>query len=117
MRLERRFPLKGLTDIRVIDCADDEPIGYIGDISSGGFRVISEDPLAPDTQLQINLEIPVRANHHRTLSLNVQCKWSRRDARLKRFNLGFKLNEPSEAFQELLTEIRTALKLKRRTPV
>lgn len=117
MRLERRFPLKDLLNIRVVDTRDNQPLGYIADISAGGFRLTSEDSMAPESCFTAQLEIPVRTGHHRTLELQVQCKWSRVESRLKRYNLGFQLTEPSEGFQQLLIEIRTSLKLKRRKPV
>ena len=117
MRLQRRFALKGLIDIRVITPADGELLGYIADISVGGFRVTSEEAVAPQSAFSVDLLIPVRAEHHRTLSLPVICKWSRYDARLKRFNIGIQLQEPSEPFLELLSELRGMLKLSRRQPV
>lgn len=115
MRLERRFPLKGILDIRLVNQAEDELIGYIADISVGGFRATSEEPIAPDTPLTVALKIPVREGTFRTLSLPVVCKWSRRDSRLKRFNLGFSLVEPNPAFADLVTEVRTLIKLSRRS--
>lgn len=113
MRLERRFSLKGLIDIQVVRQPDEQPIGYIADISVGGFRITSDEPIAPGT-LRVDLLIPVRADHYRTLSLPVQCKWSRRDARLKRFNIGMQLQESSEPYLELVSEVHSLLKRNRR---
>lgn len=117
MRLERRFALKGHLDIRVVNSADDELIGYMADISVGGFRATSEHALPPETLLTVDLKIPVRAGTFRTLSLPVVCKWSRRDSRLKRFNLGFQLTEPVQAYLDLVTEVRTLIRLHRRNLV
>lgn len=117
MRLERRFPLKNILDIRLFNQAEEQLIGYIVDISAGGFRAASEEAIAPDTLLTVDLKIPVREGRFRTLSLPVICKWSRRDSRLKRFNLGFSLTEDSEAYVELVNEVRTLIKLSRRSAV
>lgn len=117
MRLERRFSLKGLIDIHVIRQADKESIGYLTDISTGGFKITGDDAIAPESEFQVDLMIPVRSGHHRTLSLPVICKWSRRDGRTRRFNVGVQLLESSEAYLELVTEIRGQLKRNRRQPV
>ena len=114
MRLERRFALKGYLDIRLVDQSTDALIGYLADVSVGGFRVACEEAVAPDSMLRVELKIQVREGKFRSLSLPVMCKWSRRDSRLKRFNVGFQLAEPNAAYVDWLAEVRLLIKLSRR---
>jgi hypothetical protein len=114
MRLQRRFSLRGLMDIHVVRATDQQSLGYLSDISSGGFRITGLDPMAPERELLVELRIPVRNGHQRSLILPVLCKWSRRDGRTRRFNAGVQLQEDSQAFLQLVSEVHELQKRNRR---
>ncbi len=70
-------------------------LGTVEDISSGGFRIISEKPINQDDILTCQLQLPRKVLELEFLSLKTQCMWSR-SVSPGRFESGHKFVEISK---------------------
>lgn len=105
MRKHRRLTFRHIGQINVTNRLSGDPMGVVGDVSMGGLRLVTEDPLAPGSCYDMRLEIPVREGHTRSVDISAICQWSRKDAKTGRFEQGFKLDRPSAAFNELVSSM------------
>ena len=49
--------------LRVFDRTTDQLIGYLVDITTGGLKLMSEEPLDINKTLQLRMELPVETSH------------------------------------------------------
>ncbi|MBD9502328.1 PilZ domain-containing protein [Pseudomonas sp. BGr12] len=105
MRKHRRLTFRHIGQINVTNRLSGDPMGVVLDVSMGGLRLVTEEPLAPGSCYDMRLEIPVREDHTRSVDITAICQWSKKDAKTARFEQGFKLDRPSAAFTELVTSM------------
>jgi len=105
MRKHRRLTFRHIGQINVINRLSGDSMGEVLDVSMGGLRLVTEEPLAPGSCYDMRLEIPVREDHTRPVDITAICQWSKKDAKNGRFEQGFKLDRPCAAFTELVTSM------------
>ncbi|MFV3304963.1 PilZ domain-containing protein [Pseudomonas sp. NY15181] len=105
MRKHRRLTFRHIGQVNVINRLGGDSMGEVLDVSMGGLRLVTEEPLAPGSCYDMRLEIPVREDHTRPVDITAICQWSKKDAKNGRFEQGFKLDRPSAAFTELATSM------------
>lgn len=102
MRQHSRFTFHDLTSIRVVNRLSGEPMGFVGDLSFGGLRLISRQPLAIGGCYEMRLHVPVEGGGVRQVDVVVICQWSRKETRYDSFDSGFALDRPAPEFAELV---------------
>lgn len=112
MRQHPRFHFLQLSRIRVTNRLSNERMGMIGDISVGGLRLVSKEPLAVGGCYEMRLHVPVRDGEVRHVDIAVTCRWVRKDPLREHFHMGFALDRPSQEFVDLVE--RMALRQSRR---
>lgn len=105
MRQHRRFRFLHLSRIRVTNRLSNEPMGVIGDISFGGLRLVTKEPLAVGGCYEIRLQVPEREGRVREVDIAVICQWIRRVPLRKSFNVGLALDRPSSEFVDLVSRL------------
>lgn len=110
MRKFSRFPfIKGLR-IDVTDTGRGGPVGYVADVSLGGLRLITQDPL-PVGEHELVLAIPEnKLLPQQAIPIRVIVQWTRKNFRLGH-EQGLKLTEPSRAFENLVNSLSHTLGL------
>ena len=87
MKKNRRYKRTDLIYyLTVFDRNTDNLIGYLGDISSGGTMVLSEEPLETNTTYQLKIEISSVLNKSEQIELDVRCVRIEHDRNLDFFN-------------------------------
>jgi len=90
--------------LRALDGTTGELLGMVADLSKGGLRLLTEQPLEEGRVYRIDLEVPVSSGRFRVLELQLSCLWSKRNVRLGRFEQGLAL---VDAVPELATLVES----------
>lgn len=82
--------------LRVFNHEDGQLLGHVIDINTQGLRLISDTPLALDTDYRLWLEVPREDGGHERVDLIAHSRWRSLDVNPDFFDTGFQLVEPSE---------------------
>ncbi|WP_462380836.1 PilZ domain-containing protein [Pseudomonas sp. Marseille-QA0892] len=102
MRQHRRVSYRHISSIRVTNRLSGDAMGFLGDLSLGGLRLISSEPLVVGGCYDMTLHVPEHGEWVRDVQVTVLCQWSRRDSRRGSFEMGFSLDRPSPDFATLV---------------
>ncbi|MEE4357852.1 MAG: PilZ domain-containing protein [Desulfococcaceae bacterium] len=75
--------------LRVLDRKTNELTGQLVDITTEGMKLISENPIEPDTFLQLKMLLPEDINRKSEISFDVHTMWCKRDINPNFFSIGF----------------------------
>lgn len=102
MRRHTRLTIRHSSRIKVTNRLSGEPMGFVGDVSLGGLKLVSSQPLAVGGCYEMRLHVPERNGQIRQVDVAMICQWSRKDPRRDRFEMGFALDRPSPDFTKLV---------------
>jgi hypothetical protein len=106
MRQHNRITFRSLFRIKVSLRENGALIGYAGDISEGGLRLLADKEIAPGTALQLSLRMRDRFGEMRSVDIDVLCQWCTPNPRTGHIEVGLALSAESPAFVQLLTDMR-----------
>ncbi|SEM63454.1 PilZ domain-containing protein [Pseudomonas sp. ok272] len=106
MRQHTRITFRSIFRIKVSDCQTDQLIGYVGDVSESGLRLLSDAPQDVDSCMNLRLRMRDRDGELRKVDILALCLWSQENARTGYFESGFRLAQDSEAFAHLVGNMR-----------
>ncbi|MEZ4525243.1 MAG: PilZ domain-containing protein [Desulfobacterales bacterium] len=72
--------------LKIFDKESGEFLGHLVNISAGGMLMVSEQPVQPDTNLHLHIELVSER-----IPVKVCCVWCREDPEIESYNIGFNL--------------------------
>lgn len=111
MRQHSRITFRSIFRIKVSKRPEDRLIGYVGDVSDNGLRLLSDTLIEVDSTLALRLRMRDKEGEMRQVDIEALCLWSRENTRTGHFEAGFVLPEPSEAFTALVNGMRAKRKV------
>jgi len=105
MRQHRRLVFAHLSRIHVTNRLSGDPMGGVGDVSLGGLKLITKQPLAIGACYEIQLHVPQPDAENWVVDVAVICRWSRRDPRRHVFEIGCELDRPSPEYTKLVAQL------------
>ncbi len=75
--------------LRVLDRNSGQLIGQLIDITTEGVKLISENPIDPQTFLQLRMLLPEEINRKSEICFDVESLWCKRDINPNFFSIGF----------------------------
>lgn len=106
MRQHSRITFRSIFRIKVSTRPDDRLIGYVGDVSDTGLRLLTDTMLTVDSQMALRLRMRDRDGEMRQVDIDAICLWSRENLKTGHFEAGFVLQQPSAAFTNLVDSMR-----------
>ncbi|MGE0082909.1 MAG: PilZ domain-containing protein [Desulfococcaceae bacterium] len=82
--------------LRVLDRNTGQLIGQLVDITTEGIKLISENPVDPETFLQLRMLLPDEINRKSEISFDVESMWCKRDINPNFFSIGFEFVDISQ---------------------
>jgi len=104
MRQYSRFSFRHISRIQVSNRLNGEPMGYVADLSLGGLRLVSSQPLAVGGCYEMVLHVLEQGKRVRQIEVVVIGQWSRKDSRRDSFEMGFVLDRPCAEFTALVAQ-------------
>ena len=110
---ERRQDRESLIyHLRVFDLATNKVIGYVDDITTEGARLLSDEPIQPNSVHKYRLELPQFLEGKRSIELNALTTWSADEqASANFYDCGLKFIDTSPIEKERLTQLICSYRL------
>lgn len=70
--------------------AEDQFIGYLGDITLNGLKVVSEESIQLNSKHSLKIKLPPRIGGKEEIVFEAECVWCKKDEENKNYQLGFK---------------------------
>ena len=80
----------------VHDVESDKHLGYLVDISPGGFMLMSDKPIEEGNKFKVRLLLPDHGNYGEPVEVKAKCMWCRQGPNPSIFDSGFQMEEPDE---------------------
>jgi hypothetical protein len=78
---------------RVIDRTNGQLLGYLANITTGGFMLIGNVPLKTDSVFQLRIDLPDIYGENEQLDCDAKAVWRRPDDDPELFRVGLRLQE------------------------
>ena len=106
MRQSSRITFRSIFRIRVSDRERDTLIGYAGDVSEGGMKLLGDALIEPGRELKLRIRMRDRDGELRQIDVDMLCQWSQENSRTGFFEAGLALRGTSAAYQQLVEGMR-----------
>lgn len=111
MRQSSRITFRSTFRIKVSDRERDELIGYAGDVSECGMKLLSDILVEPGRELQLRLRMRDRNGDLRQVEVDMVCQWSQENTRTGFFEAGLALVGESLEYVQLIEGMRSRRKV------
>ena len=105
MRQHSRLTSRNLGRIEVTEAGSEAPLGHVTDLSIGGLGLLVSQPLNEGTSYSLCLHVPDHRDILYQVPVEVTCRWVRRGRRRDTYEVGFSLDQPSQAFNDLVAQL------------
>ncbi len=106
MRNQSRLQFRSIFRVKVSNPKTNALIGYVGDVSETGLKVLSDKAFVQDEQVSLRLRMRVKDDEVLQFDLAVTCKWSGSNVKTGYYEAGFILDEPSAEFVLMVEKLR-----------
>lgn len=106
MRHQSRLQFRSIFRVKVSNPKTNALIGYVGDVSEHGLKLLSDTPFAQGARLPVRLRMRVKEDEVLQFVLDVTCKWTGSNPKTGYFEAGFILEQRSAEFTLLVEKMR-----------
>ncbi len=106
MRHQSRLQFRSIFRVKVSNRKTNALIGYVGDVSEHGLKLLSDTPFAQGARLPVRLRMRVKEDEVLQFVLDVTCKWTGSNPKTGYFEAGFILEQRSAEFTLLVEKMR-----------
>ncbi|HEY8938538.1 MAG TPA: PilZ domain-containing protein [Cellvibrio sp.] len=104
MRNQSRQQFRSMFYAKVSNPRNGALIGYVGDVSESGLKIVSDAPFVQDEHLQMHMQM--REEKAARFDLDARCKWATCNTETGYFEAGFILQQPSPSFTLMVKRLR-----------
>jgi hypothetical protein len=104
MRHQNREQFRFLFQVKVSNPRNGSLIGYVGNVSESGLKILSYSPFVQEERLRLCMTVP--EGESMQFDLDATCKWSGNNSNLGYFEGGFCLDQPSATFASMVEGLR-----------
>ena len=79
--------------LRAFDRRNEQLLGHVANISTGGVMLIGERPIEPDTTYFLEMQFPIDIRGKRSIELEATSRWCRTNGNKELFSTGFELSD------------------------
>ena len=91
--------------LKVTDCATDQVLGHVVNISNEGVMLISEKPIKAGSDFKLQMFLPEEIQGSRYFEFAATSRWCEEDENPDFYNIGFLLNNVSEHGIEVIQRL------------
>ncbi len=92
--------------LQVFNGTNQNPIGFLGNVSENGLMLISHLPLMVGANFDLCLKIPADEGPQQHILLRANCLWCHEDVTPQHFDAGFSLLRASPEYGVLVSALR-----------
>lgn len=106
MRNQSRLIFRSIFRVKVSNPKTGALIGYVGDVSEFGFKLLSDSQMEPGARKNLRLRMRLTESELLQIDLDASCRWSGVNDKTGYFEAGFILEQPSAEFTALVEKLR-----------
>lgn len=106
MRNQSRLIFRSIFRVKVSNPKSGVLIGYVGDVSEFGFKLLSDTEMTPLARMDLRLRMRLSESEQLQIDLVARCKWSGVNEKTGYYEAGFILEQPSAEFSGLVEKLR-----------
>lgn len=110
MRQSSRITFRSTFRIKISDRESDTLIGYAGDLSECGMKLLGDTLVEPGSELKLRIRMRDREGEMRQVDVDMVCQWSQENIRTGFFEAGLSLLGESSKYVELVEGMRNKRK-------
>ena len=97
---------------RVFDRKTGKHLGYLGNLTTGGLMIISEEAIDDQVSFELRVELPEDTYRKNVLDIAATSLWCQPDIDPKLFNIGFELGRTDPEDLDIIEELVKDFKLR-----
>jgi len=106
MRQYNRIMFRSLFRVKVSDRRTGKLIGYAGDVSEDGLRLICDQLVEVGSHMELRLRMRGRDGVMAQVELNAACLWGRENPQSGHHELGLQLLQPGNEYVAFVERLR-----------
>lgn len=106
MRQYNRIMFRSLFRVKVSDRQTGKLIGYAGDVSEDGLRLICDQLVEVGSRMELRLRMRGRDGVMAQVELNATCLWGRENPQSGHHELGLQLLQPGNDYVAFVERLR-----------
>ena len=106
MRHQSRLQFRSMFRVKVSNPTTNALIGYVGDVSENGLRLLSDTPFAEGARLPVRLRMRVKEDETLQFDLDITCMWTGANTKTGYYEAGFMVNNYSPEFTLMVERMR-----------
>ncbi len=90
---------------------DNKIVGYLGDITLSGLKIICDNPITNNKTLTLKIKVPSRINKNEQIILQLESMWCRNQIESNNYHVGLKilhLNEQDKKTVKIIMDLLTS---------
>lgn len=111
MREQSRIVFRSIFRMKVSERASGRLVGYVGDISERGIKILTDEALEQGTLMRLRLRTRDGEGAIISVDVDAECLWCRANAKSGYYESGVHIDQPSEAFTKLVEGLRKRRKV------
>lgn len=110
MRQSSRIPFRSIFRIKIYHREQQELIGYAGDVSECGMKLLTDSEVEPGVVLPLRLQMRDHEGRMRRVDMDMTCQWCLENQRTGHMEVGLALSGESPQYVALVEMIRSRRK-------
>lgn len=110
MRQSSRITFRSIFRIKVYRRADNRLIGYAGDVSECGMKLLADHAIEPGSRLELSVQMRDHEGQLRNVHVDMLCQWCQENPRTGHHETGLALQGQAPAYVTLVERIRSRRK-------
>ncbi|HEY1028057.1 MAG TPA: PilZ domain-containing protein [Pseudomonas sp.] len=110
MRQSSRITFRSTFRIKISDRDSDTLIGYAGDLSECGMKLLGDQLVEPGSELKLRIRMRDREGELRQVDVDMLCQWSQENTRTGFFEAGLSVLGESPKYVSLVEGMRKGRK-------
>lgn len=106
MRHQSRLQFRSMFRVKAFDPMTNVLIGYVGDVSESGLKLLSDTPFAEGVAMPVRLRMKLKEEEVLQFDLEITCIWIGVNAKTDYYEAGFKVDTPSAEFMWMVDRMR-----------
>ena len=106
MRNQSRLTFRSIFRVKASNPKTGALIGYVGDVSEFGFKLLSDSQIEPGTRMNLRMRMRLTESEQLQIDLDASCRWSGVNEKTGYFEAGFILEQVPAEFTALVERLR-----------
>ncbi|WP_150301537.1 PilZ domain-containing protein [Pseudomonas profundi] len=111
MREQSRIVFRSVFRMKVSERASGRLVGYVGDISERGIKILTDEALERGTLMRLRLRMRNGEGAIVSVDVDAECLWCRANTKSGYYESGVHIGQPGEAFTQLVEGLRKRRKI------